>query len=54
MTVYERQNTILNFLKQQRFATIKELSKIGLKYTFTVCNKDEIDEIICDKKLPWE
>ena len=29
-------------------------SKIGLKYTFTVCNKDEIDEIICDKKLPWE
>ena len=29
-------------------------SKIGLNYTFTVCNKDEIDEIICDKKLPWE
>ena len=28
-------------------------SKIGLKYTFTVCNKDEIDEILCDKKLPW-
>ena len=31
-----------------------ESSKIGLNYTFTVCNKDEIDEIICDKKLPWE
>jgi DeoR/GlpR family transcriptional regulator of sugar metabolism len=29
-------------------------SKIGLSYTFTVCNKDEVDEIICDKKLPWE
>lgn len=29
-------------------------SKLGLKYTFTVCNKDDIDEIICDKKLPWE
>lgn len=29
-------------------------SKIGSKYTFTVCNKDEVDEIICDEKLPWE
>lgn len=29
-------------------------SKIGLSYTFTVCNKEEVDEIICDKKLPWE
>ena len=29
-------------------------SKIGLNYTFSVCNKDEVDEIICDKKLPWE
>ena len=29
-------------------------SKIGLNYTFAVCNKNEVDEIICDKKLPWE
>lgn len=29
-------------------------SKIGLQYTFTVCNKDRIDHIICDKNLPWE
>ena len=29
-------------------------SKIGLKYTFAVCTKDEVDKIICDKKLPWE
>ena len=29
-------------------------SKIGLKYAFTVCTKNELDEIICDKKLPWE
>ena len=28
--------------------------KIGLKYTFTVCNKKQIDYIICDTKLPWE
>ena len=29
-------------------------SKVGLNYTFSVCNKDDVDEIICDKKLPWE
>lgn len=29
-------------------------SKIGLKKTFTLCNKNDVDLIICDKKLPWE
>ena len=29
-------------------------SKIGLKRTFTLCNKDDVDMIICDKALPWE
>lgn len=29
-------------------------SKLGLKKTFTLCTKDDIDKIICDKKLPWE
>ena len=29
-------------------------SKVGLKKTFTLCSKDDIDLIICDKKLPWE
>jgi DeoR/GlpR family transcriptional regulator of sugar metabolism len=29
-------------------------SKIGLKKTFTLCTKDDLDLIICDKKLPWE
>lgn len=29
-------------------------TKVGLKYTFTVCNKDQVDTIICDEKLPWE
>ena len=29
-------------------------SKIGLQYTFLVCNKDWIDHIIYDKNLPWE
>jgi len=29
-------------------------SKLGLQKTFTLCNKDEVDLIICDKVLPWE
>jgi len=29
-------------------------SKLGLQKTFTLCNKDEVDLIICDKALPWE
>ncbi len=29
-------------------------SKLGLKKTFTLCTKDDVDVIICDKKLPWE
>ena len=29
-------------------------SKIGFQKTFTLCNKDDIDFIICDKPLPRE
>jgi len=29
-------------------------SKIGLKKTFTLCTKDDVDAIICDQVLPWE
>ena len=29
-------------------------SKLGLQKTFTLCNKDDVDLIICDKSLPWE
>ena len=29
-------------------------SKIGQKRTFTLCTKDDVDAIICDKPLPWE
>lgn len=29
-------------------------SKIGLKQTFSVCTKDDLDDIICDAKLPWQ
>lgn len=29
-------------------------SKIGIRKMFTICNKDELTGVICDKKLPWE
>ena len=29
-------------------------TKLGESRTFTVCHKDDIDKIICDKSLPWE
>ena len=47
-------------LRQKMLAQAKkkiflcDSTKVGKKYTFTVCSKDEIDHIICDKKLPWE
>lgn len=29
-------------------------SKLGLRKPFTLCTKDDVDDIICDKALPWE
>ena len=29
-------------------------SKLGMVKTFTICTKDDVDQILCDKPLPWE
>lgn len=29
-------------------------SKIGVRKMFTLCDRDHVTEIICDKKFPWE
>lgn len=29
-------------------------SKLGIKKTFSLCTKDDVDVIICDRTLPWE
>lgn len=29
-------------------------SKVGYRKTFTLCTKNDVDVIICDKPLPWE
>ena len=29
-------------------------SKVGLRKSFVLCTKDDVDVILCDAKLPWE
>ncbi len=29
-------------------------SKLGVQRDFLLCNRDEVDEIVCNVKLPWE
>lgn len=43
---------MLSRAKQKIF--LCDSSKIGIKNTFTVCTKDDVDRIICDVPLPWE
>lgn len=31
-----------------------DASKIGIRRDFVVCHKEDVDEIVCDGKLPWE
>ena len=41
-------------LRSKKKIMLCDSSKIGIKKTFTLCRKDDVDLIICDKKLPWE
>ena len=43
---------MLSRAKQKVF--LCDSSKIGKQKTFTLCDKDYIDKIICDAPLPWE
>lgn len=40
--------------RAERKIFLCDSSKIGIKRLFTLCHKDELDEIICDVPLPWE
>ena len=40
--------------RSKRKIFLCDSSKVGEKRTFSVCTKNEIDMIICDKELPWE
>lgn len=44
--------TMLSRAKKRIF--LCDDSKIGLQRDFLLCNRDEVDEIICNVKLPWE
>ncbi len=40
--------------RAQKKIFLCDSSKVGLQKTFTLCTKDDVDLIICDKSLPWE
>jgi len=40
--------------RAQKRIFLCDSSKLGEKRTFAVCTKDDVDEIICDKPLPWQ
>lgn len=40
--------------RSRRRVFLCDSSKIGVRRFFTLCTKDDVDEIVCDVKLPWE
>ena len=42
---------MIDHAKRQYF--LCDSSKIGVQKMFTLCEKDRITEVICDKELPW-
>lgn len=40
--------------RSQKKIFLCDSSKLGLKKTFKLCDKSDVDLIICDEKLPWE
>ena len=40
--------------RARRRVFVCDSSKIGERRVFTLCTKDDIDDIICDTPLPWE
>ena len=40
--------------RARRRVFLCDSSKLGDRRTFVVCNKDDVTDIICDKKLPFE
>lgn len=43
---------MIKHARQQYF--LCDSSKIGVQKMFTLCTKDDVTGVICDKKLPWE
>lgn len=40
--------------RSQKKIFLCDSSKIGFKKAFTLCTKDDVDAIICDKPMPWD
>ena len=43
---------MLSRAKRQYF--LCDSSKVGISKMFSLCTKDDVTDVICDKKLPWE
>lgn len=40
--------------RAKRKVFLCDSSKIGVRRVFTLCTKDDVDDIVCDVPLPWE
>lgn len=40
--------------RAKRKVFLCDASKIGVRRVFTLCTKDDVDDIVCDVPLPWE
>jgi DeoR/GlpR family transcriptional regulator of sugar metabolism len=40
--------------RAKRRVFLCDSSKIGVRRVFTLCKKEDVDDIICDVPLPWE
>ena len=40
--------------RAKRRVFLCDSSKIGVRHMFTLCKKEDVTDIICDVKLPWE
>lgn len=40
--------------RSRRRVFLCDASKIGVRRVFTLCTKDDVDDIVCDVPLPWE
>lgn len=54
--VYEQETSLRRTMlaRADKKLFLCDSSKVGVKRIFTLCTKDDVDEIICDTKLPWE
>ena len=53
--VSERETSLRRamLVRAEKKVFLCDASKVGVKRIFTLCTKDDVDDIICDATLPW-